>query len=71
MTKINKYRHVRLYGEPIRWPKTMPAVTDEGREFEAVLCEKCGGDTFHIGLFDGQPQYQCIACYPTTKLTVH
>lgn len=57
--------------------KTAPAVTDAGREFETVLCEKCGNDTFYIGIFAGKTpdqaeiRYQCVKCYPTTELTVH
>jgi DNA-directed RNA polymerase subunit RPC12/RpoP len=52
---------------------TKPAVTDQLCEFDVVVCEDCGGDTFHIGIFDGQLLYQCVTCSPKPKIdsTIH
>jgi hypothetical protein len=52
---------------------TKPAVTDEHCEFDAVICEECGGDIFHIGIFDGRLLYQCVTCFPKPKMdsTIH
>lgn len=44
--------------------KKAEAVTDDGRNFQALVCEQCEGDIFHIGMFAGAPFIQCATCFP-------